>query len=76
MHVQISYEVCYQLLHKMSLMSRERWDEFDNKQRMKMESLKSKLDIYKRVCHLTTDTKSTFPIYIDDMPLILEILKK
>ncbi|AUE22834.1 hypothetical protein Ah1_00316 [Aeromonas phage Ah1] len=41
-----------------------------------MESMKSKLDIFKRVCHLTHDTKSTFPIYIDDMPLVLEILKK
>ena len=44
MHVQISYEVGYQLLHKMSLMLREQWNEFDNKQRMKMESMKSKLD--------------------------------
>lgn len=75
MYVQISYEVVSQLHSKLCGMSREKWDTFDNKKRMKMETLKSKLGIFIRVCRTVMCNKSTFPVLTDDMELILEILK-
>ncbi|ADM79935.1 hypothetical protein phiAS5_ORF0092 [Aeromonas phage phiAS5] len=75
MYVQISYGVVVSIHSKLCGMSRAQWDTLENKNRMKMESLKTKLSSFIRMCKLTTDTNSTYPIITDDLELIVEVLK-
>ncbi|AAQ17963.1 hypothetical protein Aeh1ORF294c [Aeromonas phage Aeh1] len=73
-YIQLSHWAIESILHKMNILTTERWKLIDNKDRIVLNRMRPKMQLFIKVCETVQDEQSTFPVSFDEFDIIGALL--